>query len=339
MSAKSTKIRKSLNYLIRGAIILITYGFIYRQVFVGRKLHDINEAFKDAFDNGRAWLLPAIVLIMMLMNWGLESAKWRLLIAKIEKLSFRQAFMAVLTGISVSIFTPNRTGDYLGRVFILEKGNHLEGVLLTIVGSFAQLIVTLCVGLFCGLSFSDLYLKESFRLHEYFYSGMILLVPAFVFSMLLIYFNIGILTDIISRYTPSKWNKINDYAAIFKKFSSQELRWVLLLSFLRYLVFSAQFYLLLRFFGAEIPVGQALILIPIIYLVMLVIPSVALTELGIRGSVSLFVLMMYFKAKGGAGDHTELSILAASSLLWLINLILPAVLGSFFVFSLKFFRK
>jgi hypothetical protein len=32
-------------------------------------------------------------------------------------------------------------------------------------------------------------------------------------------------------------------------------------------------------------------------------------------------------------------ILAASSVLWLINLAIPAILGTFFVFSLKFFRK
>jgi hypothetical protein len=247
--------------------------------------------------------------------------------------------MAVLTGISISIFTPNRTGDYLGRVFILEKGNHIEGVLLTIVGSFAQFIVTLCVGLFFGLAFIDVYLKDSFHIHEYFYSGMILLVPALVFIILLIYFNIGVFSDIISRYVPARWNKINDYARIFKSMNSIELRHVLLLSFFRYLVFSAQFYLLLRFFGAELPIGQALILIPIIYLIMLVIPSVALTELGIRGSVSIFVIMMYFKAAGNTGKDPELAILAASSVLWLINLIIPALMGTFFVFRLKFFRK
>jgi hypothetical protein len=34
-----------------------------------------------------------------------------------------------------------------------------------------------------------------------------------------------------------------------------------------------------------------------------------------------------------------IGILSSTFLLWIINLIIPTIIGSFFIFSLKFFRK
>jgi uncharacterized membrane protein YbhN (UPF0104 family) len=276
---------------------------------------------------------------MMLINWSLESVKWRILIARIEKLSFFRSFKAVMTGVSISLFTPNRTGDYLGRVFILKKGNHVEGIFSTIIGSFAQIIVTFSVGLLCLLSFLDNYLRVPYQIDEYFFTGMVFLVPCLIFVLLLIYFKIGILSEFIKRILPEKWESYSHYTEIFGKYSSKELLIVLLLSLSRYVIFSTQFYLLLRFFGADLPVVEGLVLVPVIYLIMAMVPTIALTELGIRGSVSIFVIGLYFKRFGIHTADTELIILASSTVLWIINLVIPAILGTFFVFSLKFFRR
>jgi hypothetical protein len=339
MPDKKTNIRKTFNYSIRAVIILVTYGFIYRQVFVEEKLQEIPGFFIRLADQNNIWLLSALLIFLMLVNWGLEALKWQLLIRKIERLSFFQAFKAVLTGVSVSLFTPNRTGDYLGRVFILEKGNHVEGILITIIGSLAQVIITVCAGLFCLLAFMDQYLQVSYRISGYLVSGMILLIPALVFLILFLYFNIRILTGLLERYLPGRWEKWIRYVSVFSIFNHKELLWTLLLSLARYVVFSTQFFILLRIAGTGLPLTQAVFLIPVIYLVMTVIPTIALTDLGIRGSVSLFVIGLYFQKYGTGNTDTELAILTSSSVLWLINLVIPAILGTFFVFSLKFFRK
>jgi len=339
MPDQKTNIRKTFNYLIRGVIILVTYGFIYRQVFVERKLHEIPGIYSRITEQDKTLPILILILFLMLLNWSIESVKWRMLIAKIEKVPFFQAFKAVMTGVSVSIFTPNRTGDYLGRVFILEKGNHVEGILITIIGSFAQILVTLSVGLFCFLSFLDQYLRVTYQVRDYLFSGLILIVPVIVFIVLLFYFNISLLSDFTGRFLPGKWEYLQKYTRVFKIYSSKELLGVLLLSLFRYLIFSTQFFLLLRLFGAGLPFGQAMILIPVIYLVMAMIPSIALVELGIRGSVALFVIGLYFTKAGTGNADTELAILTASAVLWFVNLIIPAIMGTFFVFSLKFFRK
>jgi hypothetical protein len=281
----------------------------------------------------------SLILFLMLVNWSIESVKWKILIDKIERVSFFSAFKAVMTGVSVSLFTPNRTGDYLGRVFILEKGNHIEGVFVTLIGSFAQIVVTFSVGLFCFLSFLDNYLRIPYHIPDFIIISLIFLVPCLVFTILLFYFKIGLLTDFISNYLPRRWERFIQYTHVFSFYKSKELLVILLLSLFRYLVFSAQFLLLLRIFGAELPVSQGIILIPVIYLVMALVPSIALTELGVRGSVSIFVIGLYFKKFGMGDPDAELAILTSATVLWLVNLIIPAIMGTFFVFSLKFFRK
>lgn len=339
MPKESAKILKTLNYLIRAAIILFTYGFIYWQVFRKQRPAEVLREVESLLMRKEAWGTLAIILLMMLVNWGLESRKWQLLIGKIEKIGFLKSYKAVLTGVSISLFTPNRTGDYLGRVFILEKGNPVEGILVTIVGSFAQLVVTLCVGLFCFLSFFDQYMVLSFKLHDYLLFGLIFIVPVSVFLLLLFYYRIGMMKEVLKKIIPDRWGKYLEYTSVFGQYSGVELTINLLLSLARYIVFCAQFYLLLHIFGTGIPASQALILIPVIYLIMTIVPTIALADLGIRGSVALFMFGLYFTRYGEATGNTDIAILTATTMLWFINLIIPAVLGTFFVFNLKFFRK
>jgi uncharacterized membrane protein YbhN (UPF0104 family) len=339
MTEQRTNIRKSFNYLIRALIIIVTYGFIYYQIFIERRLQEIPGIYTRIMEQGDMLPMFILLLILMLVNWSIESVKWKILISKIERVSFFRAFKAVMTGVSVSLFTPNRTGDYLGRVFILEKGNHIEGIFITLIGSFSQIVVTFSVGLFCFLSFADQYLRVPYQFEEYLLTSLIFLVAGLVFLILLFYFNIGLLSSLIVRFIPGKWERFSHYALVFARFDNKELLGVLLLSLARFVIFSTQFYLLLRMFGAELPVIQGIILIPVIYLAMAMVPTVALTELGIRGSVSIFVIGLYFDKFGAGNTDIELAILTAATVIWFINLIIPAILGTFFVFSLKFFRK
>jgi hypothetical protein len=82
-----------------------------------------------------------------------------------------------------------------------------------------------------------------------------------------------------------------------------------------------------------------MVLIGIIYLMMTVIPTIAMTELGVRGSVSVYVFGYYFERLNLWNGNLQQSVIAASSLLWIINLGIPALIGAFFVFKLRFFRN
>jgi len=103
------------------------------------------------------------------------------------------------------------------------------------------------------------------------------------------------------------------------------------LSILKYLIFSFQYYLLLRFFGSPINYFQAFIGISLSYLVSSGIPSITITELGIRGSVSMFFLGIY--------TDNQSAILAASSWLWIVNVAIPAFFGATVLFLRKTQKK
>jgi hypothetical protein len=72
---------------------------------------------------------------------------------------------------------------------------------------------------------------------------------------------------------------------------------------------------------------------------MAVIPTIALTEIGVRGTVSLFIFGLYLSPEDIWSEQVKLGIASASTMLWIFNLALPAILGTLFVYSLRFFRK
>jgi hypothetical protein len=102
---------------------------------------------------------------------------------------------------------------------------------------------------------------------------------------------------------------------------------ILLLAFIRYIVFTFQFYLLMIFFGVHLDYSQAMIMIAMIFYVMSLIPTMALTELGVRGAAATYFL--------GKLSPDSIAIINSTISLWLINLVVPALIGAIFVFQFK----
>src|SRR5690606_38256336 len=65
----------------------------------------------------------------------------------IHPIRFLHAFKAVLSGVSFSITLPNRVGEYAGRIMYMPEGNRLKTISVTVVGSMAQLLITLIAGI------------------------------------------------------------------------------------------------------------------------------------------------------------------------------------------------
>ena len=126
-------------------------------------------------------------------------------------------------------------------------------------------------------------------------------------------------------------NKYEKYNTVFSFYSTIELAKILLFSVARYVVFTTQFFILLLVFGVEISYLDAIVLIMIMLFVISIIPTIAITEIGVRGSVAISLF--------GLISFNTIGIISATLVLWIINLLLPALIGTFFIFSLKFFRK
>ncbi len=331
------KVQKILNLLIQAVIFVMACLFMYRQLFLRKDLTTLVRILQE--DLSRPGFLTGLVLvlILMLVNWSIEAVKWRYLVGKVEEVGFFKAFEAVLTGISISSFMPNRAGDYFGRVFILTRASRIEGILITMVGSVSQLLVTLIAGSLGLLAFIPLHLPASLFGRGYFYYSLVVGVIVLDLVLLTLYFRLSFLTALKEKLLQGWLRRFRKFFRVFAFYLNRELAAVITLSLVRYLVFTTQFYLLMLLFGVRLPYFQALMMIALVYLIMTMIPTVALTELGIRGSVAIYIFSLGMVS--AAGDEATLGILAASSLLWLINLVIPAMAGSFFIFRLQFVRK
>ncbi len=341
-----TKIRKTYNFIIRAAILLLTFGFIYKEIFYKRDFESIIEAFRNIFTESNFYFYFILVLILMFMNWGVETMKWKYLIRKIEKVSFFKAYEAVLCGVAVSSFTPNRIGDYFGRVFILEKANRIEGILITLIGSIAQFFVmtftgTIALAIIVIQFREDLmsYLAITEQGFYLIYAGLGILATLIFTFLILLFLNVSVITDFTAYLLKERFAKLKSYLKVFKFYTSVEIFKVLGLSFIRYVIFSLQFYILLRMFMIPVPFSQGMVIITLVFLIMTFLPTIAIAELGIRGSVSLYFFGLFFARAGIESIDHEVGTIAASSTLWLINIALPALMGAIFVFNLKFFRK
>ena len=269
-----------------------------------------------------------IVVLMMFINWMLESLKWKFMIRKIEVISFFTSFRAIFSGITVSSFTPNRIGEYGGRVFCLEKSDRIQAVFITILCSMAQLLTTIIFG-----SFAFFILHEQFLEDQYFiieisrFSLLVLFVLNILF--VLAYFNVAFLINFLWKF--SFFNFLRQYINVISLFNFKDLLVTFLYSVFRYLVFSIQFLILLHVFNVDISLYDAILSVMLVFFFITLTPTITIAEIGVRGSMALLVFLKF--------STNVIGILSSTFLLWIINLIIPAIIGSFFIFSLKFFRK
>ena len=118
---------------------------------------------------------------------------------------------------------------------------------------------------------------------------------------------------------------------MFAFYNYSDLLEVLLYSIARYVVFTTQFFILLQVFDIDVSYVDSMILISTMLFIVSIIPSIAITEIGVRGSVALFLFSLV--------SGNTIGILSSTFVMWVINLLLPAMLGTIFIFTLKFFRK
>jgi hypothetical protein len=133
--------------------------------------------------------------------------------------------------------------------------------------------------------------------------------------------------------------KFRRHLTVFAGFSPKEMIVVMGLSTLRYIVFTGQFLLLLKIFSVPVRLFDGILITSLIFLALSIVPTVTITELGVRNSLAVYFFGFYFNHSAAMTVQVLDGIILAGSLLWIINLVIPAILGTLFVFRLKFFRK
>lgn len=253
------------------------------------------------------WL--AIVCLLLPFNWLSESIKWKFIVSETQNLSLKKSTMSVLAGYSTGFFTPNRLGDLVGRLVFLDAANRKTGVTLSMMSSLTQnIVIALCGIPAAFLFFMNIHNENSIRLGNY-------LVVTTVIGLLLI-----MLFFLLPKLAKRAENtKLNQYIKGIKNYSFLKSLLILFVSLVRFVIFSIQFYAILRFFGVNLLLEQALIAIPANYLFVTFTPSFSFTEPLIRGSYAVFFV-------GNFSSHT-VGIALAGICLWMINYLISMFLG------------
>jgi uncharacterized membrane protein YbhN (UPF0104 family) len=328
---RNKNIKIILNYVLGPIVFIVLAYSIYRQVQRQPDWEVSLTQLKHAFAGNLKWLILP-VLLLMLVNWGLEARKWQLALRNLQHLSFIKAFKATFTGSTMASFTPNRTGEYVGRILYIEEGKRLQAISLTLICSMAQLQITLYSGLiglwFFKRSFGSLVADPSSSMlwmNMLFYG-----VLAVALLLTLFYFRLSWLIRLIHRW--GIFPNFVRYISVLEECNATILLRILSLSGMRYLVFAVQYYLLFKVFSVEVTWWQTLQSVSVLFLVLAILPSFTfLTDLGIRWKAGIEIVQLY--------SSNAIGIFAAAFTIWLVNLIIPALIGSLLILGIKIFKK
>lgn len=328
------RLNKNIKFFLKyvlGPLLFVWLSWsIYREIRQQPNLALSWQQIKTSLKSPEIGKLIAAIGLMV-VNWSIETRKWQLAVHRVQKISFWQGFKAILTGVSFSVTTPNRTGEYLGRVLYMQEGNRLRTISLTILCSMSQLLVTLFAGII-GLLFLWDRILSAEPISGWSSIGLQVLLFGSILALIILtlfYFRVSLFARWIDRL--SRKEKFAFLLVELGALNATILWRLLSLSTIRFGVFILQYYLLFSFFGVEVGFVETLWSTSLVFLILAIIPGFALADLGIRGEVNLKVLGLYSSNAIGIGF--------TAVIVWFINLIIPALAGSLLILGIKFFSK
>ena len=320
---------KSIKILLKWFVGPLLAAWLFYSLYQQVKIQpDIDASFaliKALPFGANAWKFWLVILFVF-VNWGLEARKWQLLMKTLQPLSFFTAFKSVLCGVTFSLNTPNRIGEYGGRILFVHEGNRLKAITLSIAGGMAQLIITMLMGCL-GLTYLLFTMDASGNLMgisvfwiRIFLYGSIFGTIIFIFF----FFRLGWLIRLLEKLPYV--NRFLKYINVLETFDAKILLRLLSISFFRYIVFVLQYIFMLQLLQVEQNVWSGLWVITVMFWILAIIPSFAIAELGIRGTIAK-TLFSY--------SSNTIGILTATFGIWFVNLFIPALIGSLLILGIK----
>ncbi|MDB5136637.1 MAG: hypothetical protein JWP37_3240 [Mucilaginibacter sp.] len=263
--------------------------------------------------------------MLMIVNWVLESVKWKYLTRELVSITTWEAIEGVFCGLTWAIFTPNRLGEYGGRVMFLPNRKRIHGVFAMAVGSFGQNVITNVLGLLALMWFAFTFHPVNILVA----SALSVVAVGFMILLLVFYFNIGWLVTLLNRISFLK--NYHRFFDILGRYKTRELLNIMWFCLARFFVFSFQYYLVIHLLMPQIPLFPMMMMVFILFFIQSALPSLDLLDIGVRNfTASIFFIYI---------TDQKIAVMAAVSSIWLINLIIPAILGSVFVLKLRFFDR
>ena len=316
----NTRMRKIGEWLLKIIVFIVAWGYVVYQFMTMEQ--DVTVIFTDEHFSVSIFL---VVCALLFFNWGLEARKWQLLVNRSQPISFGKAVSGVLVGLPLALITPNRIGEIGGRAIVLEKG-YKDAVFATFLGSLMQFSSTLLFGVL-GVVLYLVFLPHTQAIESASWISLCVVVVCAV---------------VVFVCKDQRWLKFVCLRVIGKNFYRKLMQLIhiynvkdvlktLLMSLLRYCVFSLQFMLLISMLIPELSFVELFVGITLTYLFTTIIPTSVLGEIGIRGSVAMFIFEAF--------TPQVAIIFQVSLLIWIINIVVPTLIGSVILLNVRKLRK
>ena len=303
MISISHKAKQLLVLIIKLLIVGGAFYFIYNQLAHNDQLNWV--LFVEKFNKNQSVLGIAFLLLLSILNRFFEILKWQNLVSYIHKIKLFDATKQVLGALTAGLFTPNGIGEYAGKALFFDKSQAKNIVFLNLICNGIQVITSILFGLL-GL----------------WYLGF----GKWVFLLLTIVLGFGILGFGLKKvrikgYSIEKiLSKINEIPEKIHRKNSY-------LAVCRYLIFSHQYYLLFLAFDVQLPYFTLMATIAAVYFLASSLPTFQFLDFAVKGSVAVYFF--------GLLNVNEWIVVFISTLMWFLNVVLPVLIGSYFVLNFK----
>lgn len=294
---------------------------LYDQVIMHHDLDTIKVELLNGLSSSN-WIYLVVCVLLMPINWLVESIKWRTLVLPWKQISPWAAIKAIYAGISVGLVTPARIGEYGGRLLLIQGEDRSKSIPATLVSSVSQNLSNVIGGYLGAMIFCFCY----FSVNRFVYIAGSILGLLAIIVITTLFFNLSKFS--FQWFDQWKWGKfLNKQAHVLSHYDRPILQRVLALSHLRYLIYSTQYVLVLYFLGIELSILAAFSGVAVIYLLQSGIPLPPMLSVVARGELAVIIWSVFTANVGG--------ILVATFGLWVINLVIPALLGLLIVLNVN----
>jgi len=271
---------------------------------------EIAEAFRNA---DSTHILMAIVLL--LPNLGLQYLKWRRIVQMVKpEVTRREVLLSLMYGLAVGSLTPGKVGEVGGRLFGIESVRRSQILALALIDKL-QIMCVITVGGLIGSSFIFVEAQGLALAGSMLITGMLILVALHPKSL-------RVFVRPLERIRfVGKW--LGEFRESLRYFDKKTLIITLLQSVLIYGTVFLQMHLLLSAFSV-VPVISSLLGYSTMMFYKSLLP-LSIGDLGIREATSVY----FFSQVGVAGAVA----FNASLLLAVINIFLPAFVGTLYTMS------
>ncbi|MGZ9735057.1 hypothetical protein [Flavobacterium sp. GNP002] len=307
------KTKQFLVLLIKLLIVGGAFYFIYNQLANNDKLDW--QKFIVLFQKNQSIGGIAFILLLSVLNRFFEILKWQNLVEFIHKISLGEATKQVLGALTAGLFTPNGVGEYAGKALFFDKSNTKKVIFLNLICNGIQMILTVIFGIFGLLYFNAQYNVITTK--------TVAILFGFLILLFIVLFSVKKIT--IKGYSIEKLiHKINE---IPKSIHQKNI----FLGICRYLVFSHQYYFLFLAFDVDLPYSTLIATISSVYFLASSLPTFQFLDFAVKGSVAVYFF--------GILGVNEWIVIFISTLMWFLNVVLPVIIGTYYVLNFKIISK